>query len=228
MKRIMLLPVLALSSLTIVAQPKLSLSSEKIDLGVVYNGTVKSTEIKLMNFGKDTLRIFSVQPTCGCTTAKQPKSALGPGESDVAKVEFNSTGYRGPVTKYVNISTNDPAKPNMTVTLSIDVKEELEPTTKVSNLYLGTIPVGTSATQELTFKNITAKTIKIKGVVSKNPDIKVSFQPESVVTSGELKVSFTVTSKKTEYINEDIFLETDSKNQPRVPIRLSFVGVKPG
>ena len=227
MKRIMLLPAFALFSFSLVAQPKLSLSSDKIDLGVVYNGTVKSAEIKLMNFGKDTLRIFSVQPTCGCTTVRQPKSALAPGESDFAKVEFNSTGYRGAVTKLVNISTNDPVKPSVMVTLNIEVKEELEPTTKISTIYLGTVPIGNTATQQMTFKNITDRTMKIKAVVSKNPNIEVKFQPSTIPASGALNVTITVTSTKTEYTNEEIFLETDSKNQPRVMIRVQFVGVKP-
>lgn len=227
MRHTLLLLIVALSSFTLIAQPKLSVSNDKIDLGVIYNGAIKTAEIKLTNTGKDTLKIVSVQPSCGCTTVKQPKSALAPGESDFLKVEFNSTGFRGPSTKYVNITTNDPAKPNVTVTLTADVKEELQPTNNSSVLWLGTVPMGKTITENLAFKNLSNKPLKIKGVASKNPSITAKFEPTSVQPLGELKVTFTVKSEKEGYVNEELFIETDSKNQPRVPVRISFVGVKP-
>ncbi len=227
MRHILLSLIVLLCSCPLVAQPKLVLGTEKIDLGVLYNGTIKTAEIKLTNAGKDTLKIVSIQPSCGCTTVRQPKSALAPGESDVVKVEFNSAGFRGPSTKYVNITTNDPAKPYVTVTLTAEVKEELQPTGNSSVLWLGTVPMGKTMSQNLTFKNLSDKPIKIKGVASKNPIITAQFEPASVQPSGQLKVTFTVKSEKEGYVNEELFIETDSKNQPRVPVRISFVGVKP-
>lgn len=209
------------------AQPKLAVDKEKIDLGVLYNGAVKGAEIKLTNTGSDTLKIMGVQSSCGCTTVKHPKSALAPGESDIIKVEFNSTGFYGPATKHVNITSNDPNRTYVTVTLNAEVRNELEPVTKSSVLWIGTIPVGKSASQELTFKNLSGKTLTIKNVVSKNPSITVKPESTSVSPSGELKVSITIQSKQEGYVSEEVFLETDSKNQPRVPLRVSFVGVKP-
>lgn len=221
----LLLPLIAVSFSF--AQPKITVDKEKIDLGVLYNGAVKGAEIKLTNTGNDTLKIMGVQSSCGCTTVKHPKSALAPGESDIIKVEFNSTGFYGPATKLVNITSNDPNRPYVTVTLTAEVRNELEPVTKSSVLWIGTVPVGKSASQELTFKNLSGRTLTIKNVVSKNPSITVKPESTSVPPSGELKVSITVQSKQEGYVGEEVFLETDSKNQPRVPLRVSFVGVKP-
>lgn len=221
----LLLPLIAVSFSF--AQPKITVDKEKIDLGVLYNGAVKGAEIKLTNTGNDTLKIMGVQSSCGCTTVKHPKSALAPGESDIIKVEFNSTGFYGPATKLVNITSNDPNRTYVTVTLTAEVRNELEPVTKSSVLWIGTVPVGKSASQELTFKNLSGRTLTIKNVVSKNPSITVKPESTSVPPSGELKVSITVQSKQEGYVGEEVFLETDSKNQPRVPLRVSFVGVKP-
>lgn len=209
------------------AQPKLTVDREKIDLGILYNGAVKGADIKLTNTGNDTLKILGVQSSCGCTTVKHPKSALAPGESDIIRVEFNSTGFYGPATKLVNITSNDPNRTYVTVTLNAEVRNELEPATKSSTLWIGTIPVGKSASQELTFKNLSGKTLTIKNAVSKNPGIIVKPASTSVPPSGELKVSITIQSNQEGYVSEEVYLETDSKNQPRVPLRVSFVGVKP-
>jgi len=209
------------------AQPRLTVNSEKIDLGILYNGAVKSAEIKVRNTGNDTLTIVGVQSSCGCTTVKHPKSALAPGESDIIKVEFNSTGFYGPATKYVNITSNDPNRSYVTVTLTADVRNELEPVSKSSVLWVGTIPLGKSATQELVFKNLSGRTLTITRVISKNPSITVKPERMSVPASGELKVTVVVQAAQEGYVSEEIFLETDSKNQPRVPLRVSFVGVKP-
>lgn len=209
------------------AQPKLTVNSEKIDLGVLYNGAVKGADIKLTNTGSDTLTIMSVQSTCGCTTVKHPKSALAPGESDIIKVEFNSTGFYGPATRHVNITSNDPNRPYVTVTLNAEVRNDLEPVTKSSLIWIGTVPIGKSASQELIFKNRSGKTLTIKNVVSKDPGIILKPESTSVPPSGELKVLITIQSTQEGYVSGEVFLETDSKNQPRVPLRVSFVGVKP-
>jgi hypothetical protein len=209
------------------AQPKLTVSREKIDLGVLYNGAVKGAEVKISNTGNDTLTIVGIQTSCGCTTVKHPKSALAPGESDIIKVEFNSTGFYGPSTKYVNITSNDPNRSYVTVALTADVRNELEPVSKSSVLWVGTIPLGKTATQELVFKNLSGRTLTITRVLSKNPGITVKPGSTSIPASGELKVTVVVQAAQEGYVSEEVFLETDSKNQPRVPLRVSFVGVKP-
>jgi hypothetical protein len=211
----------------VLAQPRLSVDRETIDLGVVYNGALKAADIKLTNTGTDTLKILSVLPSCGCTTVKQPKSALAPGESDVVKVAFNSTGFYGPATKTVTITTSDPTRPHTTVTLHADVQNELEPVTKSSVLWFGTIPIGKSATEQVIFKNKSEKTITIQNIISKNPGITLKTASTTVPPSGELKVSVTIQANHEGYVSEEVFIETDSKNQLRVPLRVSFVGVKP-
>jgi hypothetical protein len=214
-------------ALPLVAQPKLTLSDQRIDLGVLYNGASKSAEIKLTNSGTDTLRIVNVQASCGCTTLKQPKAFLLPGESDVLKVEFNSTGFRGPSTKYVNITTNDPEHSYTSVTLLAEVREELQATNIPGIVWFGNVRVGNDAGISVAFKNLSNALINIKGIATDNPSITASPQRASVKPSEEVRIEFKVRPSKEGYANEQVFLETDSKNQPRVPVRISYIGVKP-
>src|SRR5512146_1396532 len=98
------------------AQPKLVLDKQEVSLGTVYNGAIVKAKIKLTNAGSAPLAIRSVRPSCGCTTVRQPKDSLGPGQSDYLEVQFNSTGFRGKAVKYVNIESNDPTNQYATIT----------------------------------------------------------------------------------------------------------------
>ncbi len=108
------------------AQPKLALDKNDIDLGIFYSGEVRQGTIRISNIGTDTLKIFSVHPTCGCTTVKQPKEYLLPNQSDEIVVEYNSTGSSGSVHKRVIISTNDPSSPSVDVKLHGEARVDME------------------------------------------------------------------------------------------------------
>jgi hypothetical protein len=62
---------------------------------------------RFTNTGKSPLLITQVNPSCGCTTAKDwPQNPIAPGESGQISVEFNSTGNSGKVDKSISVLTN--------------------------------------------------------------------------------------------------------------------------
>jgi hypothetical protein len=219
-----LLFVLALS---VGAQPKLVVDKTTVDLGVIYNGTTKSARVVLKNIGKDTLRILGVTTSCGCTTARQPKAFLRTGESDAVEVDFNSTGFRGKFEKHVNIMTNDPASPTTYVTLVGDVVEELQPVNNMGVLWFGSVPVGKLVEQAVAFKNVSGRVLTLTGFKSSSPDLKVTFGKRTVLPADTIRFSVTVMPRKTDYFNELLVLETDSKKQTHVPVRVTLIGVSP-
>ncbi|RPI04432.1 MAG: DUF1573 domain-containing protein [Ignavibacteriae bacterium] len=207
-------------------QPKLSLNKPVVDLGTIYSGMKKQGKIVLRNIGTDTLRIYSVQPSCGCTTVKQPKSFLLPSESDVVELEFNSTGYHGTVEKHVNIVTNDPLAQNVTVTLSAVVKEDLESISHSSLLWLGNIVQGKTLVQNAGYKNISGRRIKINKFTTSSSSISVRLDKKVLNPNDTLQIQVSVKAEKPGYGSESFTLETDSKNQPRIEMRASFVCIK--
>ena len=210
-----------------VAQPRLNIDKSKVDLGVIYNGTTKKARVVIKNVGRDTLRILGVTTSCGCTTARQPKAFLRSGESDVVEVEFNSTGYRGKIEKHVNIMTNDPTSPTSYVTLVGDVIEELQPVNNGSVLWLGSVPIGKRVEQTVAFKNVSGKVLTLTGFKSSSTDLSVTFGQRTVLPADTIRLSVTITPRKTDYINELLLLETDSNKQPQVPVRVTLIGVSP-
>ncbi len=209
------------------AQPKLTIDKTKIDLGVIYNGSTKKVRVVLKNIGRDTLRILGVTTSCGCTTARQPKSFLKSGESDAVEIEFNSTGYRGKIEKHVNIMTNDPTAPTSYVTLVGDVIEELQPVNNGSVLWFGSVPVGKQVEQSVTFKNVSGKVLTLTGFKSSSSDLTVTFEKRTVLPADTIRLNVKITPRKTDYINELLLLETDSNKQSQVPVRVTLIGVTP-
>jgi hypothetical protein len=59
------------------------------------------------NTGNAPLIITQVNPSCGCTTAKDwPQQPIAPGETGQISIEFNSNGNSGNVDKSISVLTN--------------------------------------------------------------------------------------------------------------------------
>jgi len=211
---------------TAVSQPKLSLGQPEVNLGNMYGGEKRQGMITLKNIGNDTLRIFSIQPQCGCTTVKHPKEFLLPGQSDDVEVEFNSAGYHGQVEKLVNINTNDPMAQFITVKLLADVREILHPMNGSNMLWMNTLAIGKPATQILTMKNISGIPITIQGDSVSSNSLSIKMEKKTLKPNDTLNIEITVVPKKTGYSNDHFYIITNHKFQPFVEIRVTYLGTK--
>jgi hypothetical protein len=204
-------------------QPKLSIDKPEIDLGTIYSGMKKQGKIVLKNIGTDTLRIFSVQPSCGCTAVKQPKQFLLPNESDVAEVEFNSAGYRGHVEKHINITSNDPLSQNLSMKLIAEVKEEIRPVNGSSLVWFGTLNVGVTSEKQVSLVNSSDHPIKITNYSVSSPSVTAKLIKKALQPNDTLDVKITIKPEKDGYSTENLVIETNSKNQPHIELRISFI-----
>ncbi len=218
--------LLFFATISALSQPRVSVEKSTIDLGVIYNGQTRKASIVLKNTGKVVLKVLDIQTSCGCTAVKHPKNELKPGESDHLEVEFNSTGFRGKVSKTVTIQTNDPAHPAVTVTLLTDVIEELVPINNSSAVWLGSLPVGKEVEHKVGFKNVSAQVVTLKGYTSSTPNVSVKFESKAVKPADTIYVVVKVKPEKADFQNEQIMIQTDSKKQSLVPMRVTFIGMK--
>jgi len=208
------------------AQPKLQLETTHIDAGVVYNGSSTTAKVGIKNIGNQDLTITDIHTSCGCTTVKEPKSVLKPGESDVLEVAFNSSGFRGSVEKYINIETNDPAMRFASITLSAEIRDELAPLTRINILWLGNVPLGKEIQQRVAFQNLSSHPIKIRQITSSSNAIVATPDKKIVQPNDSVSVSVSITPDREGYFSGQFQLETDSPNQPRVPMRIALIGVR--
>ncbi|MCX8056597.1 MAG: DUF1573 domain-containing protein [Ignavibacteria bacterium] len=101
--------------------PKIFFDKLFHNFGKVDEGKKYETSFAFTNIGQGTLEIVDIQSSCGCAAAIPQKRKLNPGETSEVKVEFNSTNYSGLVTRYITIRSNDPANPEIYLTIQAEV-----------------------------------------------------------------------------------------------------------
>ncbi|MBI3005000.1 MAG: DUF1573 domain-containing protein [Ignavibacteriales bacterium] len=228
MKRLLCFLVIATGLFEeVVSQSKVSIDPMELDLGSLYSGAVKTGRYTIKNIGNAPLEIKHVQPSCGCTTVRRPQSQIQPGKSDYIDIEFSAVpGMRGKTEKYVFVSTNDPTAGEMTLKLFADVKEELQAVSELSSIPFGGLILGKEVTQTLTYKNVSQKKITVKELSSTSKNVKASADKMSVNPSDSITVTVSLVPDKEGFAFEHVTLTTDSRNQPKVEIRISYIGVK--
>ncbi len=93
------------------AAPDIKFTSTQFDFGKVYQGERVQHAFEFVNAGQDPLLIDRVRSSCGCTAVLLSEKNLAPGAKGQIKTNFDSTRFRGSVSKTVYLYSNDPVKP---------------------------------------------------------------------------------------------------------------------
>jgi hypothetical protein len=108
--------------------PKAEVTGKVYDFGSVLNAVPVAHVFKIHNAGMGTLIIGGVQTSCGCTAAKPTRNQLAPGEDSDIAVTFDTRFDKGPATRTITVSTNDPAAKSIVLTIKGDVKVQVDAT----------------------------------------------------------------------------------------------------
>ncbi len=198
-----ILIILLSLSITAFAQlmgPKVSVQQVDYDFGNITQGDIVSHTFILSNNGGDLLKITDVRASCGCTAANPTKRELKPGESSNLEVTFNSKGRKGPQVKTVNVTTNDPDRKDVLLTIKCNIIEPVVKENKSgARIYFeetqhdfGKVKEGTKVEYTFKFENKGTEPLVVK-------DVKTSCGCTAAVVSsntlkpgevGSLKVGF--------------------------------------
>ena len=66
-----------------------------------------SHKFSFTNNGKESIRILTVKPSCGCTTPNWSKDEIKPGKKGFIIAEYNPKGRPGVFRKSLSLITND-------------------------------------------------------------------------------------------------------------------------
>ncbi|MEB3245225.1 MAG: DUF1573 domain-containing protein [Vampirovibrionales bacterium] len=77
-------------------------------LGDVKTDAKAATEYRLRNIGGKPLKIYSAEPSCGCTVAKLSKDTILPGQFATLKINLDTSIKLGHVEKTIALFSNDP------------------------------------------------------------------------------------------------------------------------
>jgi len=87
----------------------IEIKNNSIKIGDLKQGKIATVNFELKNISKNTIQIFSVSSTCGCTIVQYPKQITA-NQKIIIKATFNSSGFIGPVKKELVLITNDALK----------------------------------------------------------------------------------------------------------------------
>lgn len=105
--------------------PEIAFETQDLDLGDVPNGTIATRDVAVQNDGDGMLVVESISTSCGCTAATLEPMQIAPGESGTLHIEYDAGAHgpelTGPLVRQVFINSNDPARPEVTVELAVNV-----------------------------------------------------------------------------------------------------------
>lgn len=105
--------------------PQLELETTAMELGDVVNGDIVEREVAVRNTGEAPLVVGSVSTSCGCTSATLTPMTIAPGETGTLHIKMDS-GAHGPeltgrLIRQVFLASNDPARPETQVELTVNI-----------------------------------------------------------------------------------------------------------
>ncbi len=119
-------PTLAPVLIDAYSPPKLVTPALTVDLGLIPMEEHVGTDLPISNHGGQLLTIKKVSSSCGCTVAKLKSSSLKAGASTMLHIEMDTRLKLGPIEKTIDIESNDPVHP----LVSVKVVAQVHPTEK--------------------------------------------------------------------------------------------------
>ena len=236
MKRIMWSVVLALilcAGLAIGAipgqrtlSPGIAFSEELWDFGTIRQGDVVTHMFEVRNTGEAELVISKVRTSCGCTAALLSLPEIVPGGSSKIKVTFDSSGFRGKVSNYIYVESNDPDEPLRKLTITANVEVPPQPTIELAenSWDFGLITEGERPTYILSVKNIGERELLITEIETWSPHCTTKLLSAKNIPPGKMgRISISYDSTGQKGIMED-FLYINSNDPSRKTIVFPLTG----
>lgn len=213
-KSIIALAILFVGISSAFSQPKLEIVG-----GNEYNwGKVKAsdsplkTKIKIKNTGNQLLKIHSVKPSCGCTTAPLDKDQIKPGEFATLDITLNAPKDAGSFTKPVTITSNDPQNDKIDLVLKGNLVLPLKVFPKFLNM--GYVEPNKQALAKIVLSNNIDSKIKILKVSSDLDGLKINLKDGMFLApKSDFTIEATYSGKQVGKISGNITIKTDNKDQ---------------
>ncbi len=209
------------------SKAKILIPNTAWDYGYMPKGIKVSHIYQIKNVGEDTLKISSVKPSCGCTSAPLKKNMLAPGEAVDLEVSFDAKNFMGKVNKSVTVNSNDPATPALALTFSANVGIE-SPTvrfTPIEVLY-DSVQVGRNDTRKILLFNTDITNVDLALIDKPKDVVSIDLKKTNLQPGKSTEMVFRIDKKAAPgYFSYCSTLEVNGSDKYRVtiPIRGTLV-----
>ncbi len=219
-KLLLVLLVLLLLPLPIFAASAVTTEVLEYDFGEVPQGNKVSYTFRFKNNGDELLEILSVSSSCGCTAALLSSKRIAPGDMGEIKAVFDSSRFRGRVTKTITMKTNAPDQSQVYFKLKGIVKELLGVSTTRVSWSWGA--AGLTGHSTVVLSNHSQQRIVLQPARTTNPQLtakldRLELEPGAKAT---LSVSGALAEGESR-VNGYVLVATDFKPVPQVRISVS-------
>jgi len=154
-------------------QPKLVVEEDTHDFGAMDERNKGRYEFILTNVGDAPLTLKQGEASCKCTSTILEKGGIEPGESAKVVLEWTGKNRTGPFTESATITTNDPHRP--TVTLTIKGRITTAVRALPSKLTISGITAGQEASAQVKLFGFRSEPLQITGHEFSHPETSENF-----------------------------------------------------
>jgi len=105
-------------------KPKIMIEPMEHDFGNIMQGDKVKFTFRIRNAGDAPLEI-TARPSCGCVVPQYDRT-IAPGQEGKLDAELNSAGFRGAQIKTIQVTSNDPDQPSLSLRLTAFIKTAVE------------------------------------------------------------------------------------------------------
>lgn len=175
------------------AAPAVNVPQPGHDFGTIYQGETVRHVFVFTNQGDAPLNVEKVTSSCGCTAALASAKVLAPGASGEIQASFDSTRFRGAVSKTVYLYTNDPVQPMVQMQLKGTVRAEVSIDPQLVNF--GKIIPQQTVKSTVKLINQGPRQITLEGLRTTAPELDARLSATIVPPGGSVAVELTLTPK---------------------------------
>lgn len=216
--------------------PRIVLEDTGWDFGEIDQGRVVKKTFVIQNQGDANLILRDVESTCGCTVPRVPREPIPPGGSVELEITFDSKARKGDQNKTVGITSNDPARPKVNITIKGKVLVPPAPVIEALpyRLDFESLLPGASRSATLTVRNVGERDLTLHSVVGTLPELTVeAIGEQTIAPDGKLPIQVTMTIPEKAlagYIERYLILRSNDPNQSelRLPCVAYVTGVVNG
>ncbi len=186
---------------------------ENINAGSFPKDKEVNFNISFKNSGDSDLKVISVVPTCGCSSALASDSILKPGDAGSIKFTFNGHGF-GNVTKNLIVNTNESANNYHTLHITMNM---IEPVALNPQSIISEGKVGEDINKTATITNSQDKPLDISEITSNSPVIKVTSDKMTLNSGEAASLNINIKIYQDSAINAAVIIKT-SEGEYQIPI----------
>jgi len=175
------------------AAPVFSVDGDKFDFGEVLQGEKVPHVFTFVNSGDEVLQIDRVRSSCGCTAVLLSEKTIPPGGTGEIKANFDSSRFRGDVSKTIYVYSNDPVQPTKQLSIKGSVLEKVSVTPAQVNF--GSVQAKSEVSWRVTLRNQVAEEVTVGKAKSTAEELAVEMRPATLQKGEELVIELALTPK---------------------------------